>query len=85
MDTLLKLFYKKPYLTWYIKDVKQVSRNSLLEHILNYGDWEDYLSAEKVLGIKNTKEIFNDLKNKPRSNLRKKTINYFEKYFTRYA
>ena len=85
MNKLLELFYKKPYLAWYIKDVKKVSRNSLLEHILNYGDWEDYLNAEKALGIKNTKEIFNNLKGKVRSNLRKKTINYFDKYYQRYA
>lgn len=85
MDKLLKLFYKKAYLAWYIKDVKKVSQSSLLEHILSYGDWKDYLEAEKALGIKYTKEIFNDLKERPRSNLRKKTINYFDKYFQRYA
>lgn len=85
MDKHLELFYKKPYLAWYIKDVKKISKNSLLEHILNYGNWEDYLNAEKALGVKKAKEIFNDLKGKPRSNLRKKTINYFNKYFARYA
>jgi hypothetical protein len=60
MDTLLELFYKKPYLAWYIKDVKKVSKNSLLEHILNYGDWDDYLIAEKAIGIKTVKAIFDD-------------------------
>ena len=85
MDTLLELFYKKPYLAWYIKDVKKLSKNSLLEHILNYGDWNDYLITEKAIGIKNAKAIFDDLKSRKRSNLRKKTINYFEKYFERYA
>ena len=61
------------------------SKESMLEHILNYGDWVDYLKAEEALGIKNTKAIFNDLKSKPRTNLRRKTINYFDKYFSRYA
>lgn len=82
---LLEIFYRKPYLAWYIKDVKKLSTNSLVEHILNYGDWDDYFIAENALGIKSAMEIFNDLKNKPRSNLRKKTINYFDKYFERYA
>ena len=69
---LLEIFYRKPYLAWYVKDVKKLSTSSLVEHILNYGDWDDYLIAENALGIKSTMEIFNDLKDKPRSNLRKK-------------
>jgi hypothetical protein len=85
MNKLLKLFYEKPYLAWYVKDVKKISKESMLEHILNYGDWKDYHEAEQALGIKNTKKIFNDLKDRPRTNLRKKTINYFDKYFQRYA
>ena len=85
MNKLLGLFYEKPYLAWYIKDVKNISKESMLEHIFNYGDWKDYLDAEESLGIKTTKEIFDDLKSRARTNLRKKTINYFEKYFQRYA
>jgi len=81
----MKLFLNKPYLAWYVKDIKKFSKESILEHILNYGNWEDNLGVEKALGIKKTREIFNDLKSKKRPNLRKKTINYFEKYFQRYA
>ncbi len=57
----------------------------MLEHILNYGDWQDYLTFEKKLGIKETKSIFEKLKNKKRTSLRKKTINYFKLYFEKYA
>ncbi len=85
MKSLVQLFYDKPYLAWYIKDKKEISPKSMLEHVLNYGDWEDYLRAEEALGIKETKKLFDDLKAKPRSNLRRKTINYFDRYFQRYA
>jgi len=85
MNKLLGLFYEKPYLAWYVRDVKNISKESMLEHIFNYGNWEDYLDAEESLGIKNTKEIFDDLKSRKRTNLRKKTINYFNKYFQKYA
>ena len=85
MNKLLRLFFKKPYLAWYVKDVKNISIESMLEHIFNYGDWEDYLKAEEALGINNTRSIFDNLKNKARSNLRIKTINYFEKYYQKYA
>jgi len=85
MNKLLGVFQEKPYLAWYIKDVKNISKESMLEHIFNYGNWEDYLDAEKSLGINHTKEIFDDLKSRKRTNLRKKTINYFDKYFQKYA
>ena len=85
MNKLLGLFHGKPYLAWYVRDINKVSKKSLLEHILNYGDWEDYIEAEKSLGIKNAKEIFDKLKGGARTNLRKRTINYFDKYFQKYA
>jgi hypothetical protein len=53
--------------------------------ILDYGDWKDYLEAEEILGIRNTRVIFDNLKSKPRPNLRRKTIYYFDKNFSRYA
>jgi hypothetical protein len=85
MNKLKKIFQNKPYLAWYINDKAKLSNQTMLEHILNFGDWEDYLAAEKILGLTKTKDIFEELKSKTRVNLRKKTINYFEKYFSRYA
>jgi len=85
MRSLASLFIKKPYLAWFVKDKKNLSKESMLEHILNYGDWQDYLTFEKKLGIKETKSIFEKLKNKKRTSLRKKTINYFKLYFEKYA
>lgn len=85
MVALQKLIDKKPYLVWYVKDTNNLSSESLVEHILNYGQWEDYLLAEKELGIKNIRNIFLSLKSKKRVNLRPQTINYFENYFKKYA
>ncbi len=85
MEKLVELFKKKPYLAWYIKDPQNLSLPSMLEHIFNYGDWSDYLVTEDTLGIQQTKKLFNFLKNKNRSNLREKTVNYFNKYFQKYA
>jgi len=62
-----------------------MSLESALEHVLNYGDWDDYLEAEKTLGINKVKIIFDKLKSKKRPNLRVKTINYFEKYYQKHA
>jgi len=85
MNKLLNLLKDKPYLTWYLKDKSALSEKSILEHILNYGNWDDYLLTEKALGIQKTKELFTKLKNNHRVNLRPKTINYFDKYYQKYA
>ena len=85
MSTLLNLLQKKPYLTWDIRDKTKLSEQSIVEHILNYGDWEDYLTLEKTLGIEKIHALFNTLKQKQRVNLKPKTIHYFEKYYEHYA
>lgn len=85
MHDLHKLFKKKPYLAWYVADVRKLSTESLAEHVFNYGAWDDYLFMEKVLGIHTVKNLFYAITHKKRSNLRPKTINYFVHYFQKYA
>lgn len=85
MNIIQNLFLEKPYLAWFVKDKKGLSKQSMLEQIFNYGSWQDYLETEKDLGIKEVKAIFEDLKNRKRTNLRPKTINYFNLYFAKYA
>ena len=83
--TLAQLIVEKPYLVWYVKDKKHLSSESIFEHILSYGDWDDYTSTEKVLGIAEASALFEKLKNKKRVNLRPQTVSYFERYFEKYA
>ncbi len=59
MEKLLKIFAQKPYLAWYVKDAQKLSQESMVEHILNYGDWDDYLGMEKALGIKKRGQFLN--------------------------
>ncbi len=79
------IFLKKPYLAWFVEDKKRLSQESTMEQIFNYGNWQDYLEAERDLGIKKVKAIFEDLKSRKRTNLRPKTVNYFSLYFAKYA
>ena len=85
VDMIQDILLKKPYLAWFVKDVKKISQESTMEQIFNYGNWQDYLKAENDLGIKRVKAIFEDLKTRKRTNLRLKTINYFNLYFAKYA
>ena len=31
----------KPYLAWDVMDLEKLSEESVLEHVLNYGNWDD--------------------------------------------
>lgn len=85
MKSLRRIFEKKPYLAWYVRDKVHLSEESMLEHVLNYGNWDDYLTVESTLGLERVKSLYQNLKNKKRVNLRPQTINYFDLYFAKYA
>jgi len=88
-DDKLKNFIKsRKYLVWYIKEPEKLSPESITEHTLNYGDWDDVQELIKILGIKKMARIFRK-KSKPskmgRQNYEPKVINYFNLYFNKYA
>lgn len=85
MKRVREFIKSKPYLIWYTKNYDTLSEESIVESILNYGNWEDYLFIENELGIKEVDNIFNKLKDQKRTNLRPQTINYFSNYFQKYA
>lgn len=71
----------KPYLAWYVKDPETLSDASVLEHVLNYGNWDDVQLFIKMKGISEAAELFNkSLKNK-RTNYTPAIHSYFLKYF----
>ncbi len=82
----IKNFIKKrPYLIWYVKDVKQLSDESIMEHTLNYGDWDDVQKLIAIMGIKKMARIFEKQTNRKRINYDNKIKNYFDLYFKQYA
>lgn len=85
----IKNFIKKRrHLIWYVKDVKQLPDESIVEHTLNYGDWDDVQTLIKIMGIKKVAKIFRE-KSKPskmgRQNYRPEIKYYFALYFNKYA
>ena len=75
----------KPYLAWYVKDQGALSEESVLEHVLNYGDWNDVQLFIKIKGVNKTAELFNkSLKNK-RTNYQPAIQSYFSRYFSHLA
>ena len=85
----LKTFIeKRPHLIWYTKNYENLSPESIVEAVLNYGDWNDVQTLIKILGMKEVAQIFWK-KSKPskigRQNYRPEIINYFNLYFNKYA
>jgi hypothetical protein len=71
----------KPYLAWEVKDPAKLSDESVLEHVLNYGDWRDVKKYIEIKGFDNTKQIFKKTLNKTRVNYSPQIKHYFERYF----
>ncbi len=84
-DQLLEIFIQKPYLAWDIKDPRTLSEKSMLEHLINYGDWDDILKTIDILGIEKTTSIFNESIRNPRNNFSPKTTNFFKLFLPKYA
>ena len=81
--TVNAIIKNKPYLAWYIKDPENLSEQSVLEHVLNYGNWEDVQQFIKIKGMEGSAKLFNKtLKNK-RVNFSPEIKSYFSRYFNR--
>ncbi len=86
--TIHQFIKKRPYLIWYVKNLDNLDEMSIVEHVLNYGDWDDVQDLIKTLSMKKTAEIFRH-KSKPdkfgRQNYRPEIKHYFNLYFNKYA
>lgn len=87
MTQALKDFIKeRHYLIWYTKNYDNLSEESVVEAVLNYGDWDDVQKMIKILGMEKTAEIFHK-KSIPskmgRQNYRPEIIRYFNLYFNK--
>ncbi len=79
------IIIQKPYLAWYVKDPKKLSDASVLEHVLNYGNWSDVKEFIQIKGMKETAQIFTQSTKRSRSNYLPEVEQYFRNYFTRHA
>lgn len=76
---------KRPYLIWYTRNYEGLSPESIVEAVLNYGDWDDFQKLVKILGIKKIASIFRKESRRRRCNYRPEIKNYFQLYFYKYA
>jgi len=82
-----KFLQKHKDLFWYMdkSKINEISDEVLVEFILNYGSWDDFLALKKTYGIINLTEIFIKISTQQKSNLFPKIAHFFNLYFRRYA
>jgi hypothetical protein len=83
--TINSFVKEKPYLFWYIKDLDGLSNESIVENVLNYGDFDDFKKIIEIMGINDVSQIFRKQIENKRSNYRPEVKNYFTLYFNKYA
>lgn len=71
---------KARHLMWY-GNTENLSIESVVEHVLMYGDYEDYKELERMLGKKKVFSIFQKQISQKRTNYRPQTLHFFKHYF----
>lgn len=73
-------------LWWWVPDVTKLDDEAILEGVMNYGRWRDFLFLKKELGLKRISELFQYMTQvKRRVNLRSEKIALFGNYLERYV
>lgn len=76
---------QRPHLIWYVKDAGEVSDESIVEHVLNYGTFKDVKELIQIMGIEKMASIFRKQISNRRDNYKPQIKNYFALYFDKYA
>lgn len=78
-----KLIKDNAHLFWYVdkNSLSKISDESLVESILNFGDWKSVQKLIEVLSIEKVSEIFFKQIERKRVNYRVPTMNFFKIYF----
>ncbi len=84
-EQLKRFMRKRKYLIWYVKNPENLAVEGIVEHTLNYGDWEDVQQLIKIIGIKKMARIFRKQASGRRTNYYPQVSNYFKLYFNKYA
>lgn len=82
---IIKFIKDRPHLIWYVKNYDKLSDESIVEHTLNYGNWDDVQELFKIIGVKKAARIFKKQAAQKRCNYHDKSKNLFSLYFKKHA
>ena len=86
--TIHEFIKKRPYLVWYVKDLDHLDEASIVEHVLNYGNWDDVQELIRIMGMEEAARAFYrdmSVSSRRRGNYHPKTLRFFLDYFNRHA
>ncbi|MBU1322775.1 hypothetical protein KKE48_05250 [Patescibacteria group bacterium] len=76
---------KHKTLWWWVADVAKLSDESILEGVMNYGDWTDFLQLKKWWGLPKIRQLFEKMTSQRRINLRPPARTLFNDYLIAHA
>lgn len=80
-----QIVQKKPFLFWSVGDKTQLGEQAVIEAVLKYGDFDDFLLLIQELGLSTVEQTFDQLLKSRRFNMHPRTINFWKMYFERHA
>jgi hypothetical protein len=80
MKTLQGLVKKNKELFWDVWDISKMDNMVIEERFIKYGNWENIKSINKILW-EEAKINYIKIRDKKKSDLSKKTINFFNLYY----
>ncbi|MFO7876847.1 MAG: hypothetical protein R6U55_09745 [Desulfovermiculus sp.] len=80
-----KIVQKKPFLFWSVGDKTKLGERAVIEAVLKYGDFDDFLVLKQELGLNTIAQTFNQLLKSSRGNMHPRTINFWKLYFERHV
>ena len=85
--TINEFAESRKHLFWSTKNYAGLSKEAIIEAVLNYGDWDDFKTLISILGIDKAAAIFRQQTSasRKRLNYRPEVVNYFILYFQKYA
>ncbi len=86
-EAIKRFIKEKKSLFWYIpeKEKENISQDTLVEFILNYGNDKDVKTLFELIGIEKVSEIFQNQLKSQRNNYFKQVIHYFTLYFAKHV
>jgi len=81
MEKARDIIRKNPSLIWYVKSVDNLDLASITEHVLNYGDWDQFKELINAVGINEVAKTFYEHAFRPRCNYKEMSKIFFDRVF----
>lgn len=81
-DLLRTFIQNRKYIFWYVSDIEHLSKDAILEWIIQYGDWNDLKEIYNLLGKKDFVDTYKNIVHKKRVNIGKVEMNFIDKFIT---